>query len=88
MHCVRNSVDHGIEPPDERKAQGKDETGTLTLKASNEGNMIIIDIIDDGQGIEVEKVKAKAVSKGLISPNKVLSNQEAYNLIFMSGLMS
>ena len=66
-------------------AQGKDETGTLTLKASNEGNMIIIDIIDDGQGIEVEKVKAKAVSKGLISPNKVLSNQEAYNLIFMAG---
>ncbi|MBP5157805.1 MAG: chemotaxis protein CheA [Treponema sp.] len=85
MHCVRNSVDHGIEPPDERKALGKDETGTLTLKASNEGNMIIIDIIDDGQGIEVEKVKAKAVSKGLISPNKVLTNQEAYNLIFMAG---
>lgn len=85
MHCVRNSVDHGIEPPEERKALGKDETGTLTLKASNEGNMIIIDIIDDGQGIEVEKVKAKAVSKGLISPNKVLSNQEAYNLIFMAG---
>ncbi len=85
MHCVRNSVDHGIESPEDRKAQGKDETGTLTLKASNEGNMIIIDIIDDGQGIEVEKVKAKAVSKGLISPNKVLSNQEAYNLIFMAG---
>lgn len=85
MHCVRNSVDHGIEPPEERAALGKDETGTLTLKASNEGNMIIIDIIDDGQGIEVEKVKAKAVSKGLISPNKVLSNQEAYNLIFMAG---
>ena len=88
MHCVRNSVDHGIEPPEERVAQGKDVTGTLTLKASNEGNMIIIDIIDDGQGIEVEKVKAKAVSKGLISPNKVLSNQEAYNLIFMAGFSS
>ncbi len=85
MHCVRNSVDHGIESPEERKALGKDETGTLTLKASNEGNMIIIDIIDDGQGIEVEKVKEKAVSKGLISPNKILSNQEAYNLIFMAG---
>jgi len=85
MHCVRNSVDHGIETPEERKALGKDETGTLILRASNEGNMIIIDIIDDGQGIEVEKVKAKAVSKGLISPNKVLTNQEAYNLIFMAG---
>ena len=85
MHCVRNSVDHGIETPAERKADGKDETGTLILKASNEGNMIVIDVIDDGQGIEVEKVREKAVKKGLISPNKVLSNQEAYNLIFLPG---
>ena len=85
MHCVRNSVDHGIEMPAERKADGKDETGTLILKASNEGNMIVIDIIDDGQGIEVEKVREKAVKKGLISPNKILSNQEAYNLIFLPG---
>lgn len=85
MHCVRNSVDHGIETPDERVKFGKDETGTLTLRASNEGNMIIIDIIDDGEGIDVDKVRQKAINKGLISPNKVLSNQEAYNLIFMPG---
>ncbi len=85
MHCVRNSVDHGIETPEERRKFGKDETGKLILKASNEGNMIVIDIIDDGQGIEVEKVRAKAIKKGLISPNKVLSNQEAYNLIFLPG---
>ncbi len=85
MHCVRNSVDHGIETPEERRAQGKDETGKLILKASNEGNMIVIDIIDDGQGIEVEKVREKAIKKGLISPNKTLTNQEAYNLIFMPG---
>ncbi|MBQ0039407.1 MAG: chemotaxis protein CheA [Treponema sp.] len=85
MHCVRNSVDHGIETPEERAAAGKSETGTLTLKASNEGNMIVIDIIDDGQGIEVEKVRNKAIQKGLISPNKVLSNQDAYNLIFLPG---
>ena len=85
MHCVRNSVDHGIEPPEERAANGKDETGTLTLRAANEGNMIVIDIIDDGQGIEVEKVREKAISRGLISPNKVLSNQDAYNLIFLPG---
>ncbi len=85
MHCVRNSVDHGIETPDERKKHGKDETGKLILKASNEGNMIVIDIIDDGQGIEVDKVRSKAIKKGLISPNKVLSNQEAYNLIFLPG---
>ncbi len=85
MHCVRNSVDHGIEPPEERKAAGKDETGTLTLRAANEGNMIVIDIIDDGAGIEVDKVREKAIKKGLISPNKILSNQDAYNLIFLAG---
>lgn len=85
MHCVRNSVDHGIETPADRKKAGKEETGKLILKAANEGNMIVIDIIDDGQGIEVEKVREKAIKKGLISPNKVLSNQEAYNLIFLPG---
>lgn len=85
MHCVRNSVDHGIETPDVRKAAGKDETGTLILKASNEGNMIVIDIIDDGGGIEVDKVREKAIKKGLISPNKILTNQDAYNLIFLPG---
>lgn len=85
MHCVRNSVDHGIEPPETRKESGKEETGTLVLRAANEGNMIVIDIIDDGCGIEVEKVRAKAIKKGLISPNKILSNQDAYNLIFLPG---
>lgn len=85
MHCVRNSVDHGIEKPEDRRKLGKDETGKLILKASNEGNMIVIDIIDDGQGIEVDKVREKAIKKGLISPNKILSDQEAYNLIFLPG---
>lgn len=85
MHCVRNSVDHGIETPEERKAHGKDETGKLVLKAANEGNTIVIDIIDDGQGIEVEKVREKAIKKGLISPNKVMSDQDAFNLIFLPG---
>ena len=85
MHCVRNSVDHGIEPPSVRKDAGKEETGTLLLRAANEGNMIVIDIVDDGGGIEVDKVRDKAIKKGLISPNKVLSNQDAYNLIFLPG---
>ena len=85
MHCVRNSVDHGIETPDVRKAAGKPETGTVLLKASNEGNQIVIEIKDDGAGIDVEKVKNKAVEKGLIHPDKVISDQDAYQLIMMPG---
>ena len=85
MHCVRNSVDHGIESPEERAAAGKDEQGTVLLKAANEGNMIIIDVVDDGAGINVDKVRQKAIDKGLIHPNKVLTDQEAAQLIFMPG---
>ena len=85
MHCVRNSVDHGIESPEERRNAGKDETGTVLLKAANEGNSIVIDVVDDGGGINVEKVKAKAIDKGLIHPSKVLSDQEAAQLIFLPG---
>jgi two-component system chemotaxis sensor kinase CheA len=85
MHSVRNSIDHGIESAEERKAAGKPEEGMVLLKAANEGNMIIIEISDDGKGIDVEAVKAKAVERGLISPNKQLSDPEAYNLIFEPG---
>ncbi|MBQ7160053.1 MAG: chemotaxis protein CheA [Treponema sp.] len=85
MHCVRNSCDHGVESPEVRKEAGKDETGTVLLKAANEGNMIIIDIVDDGAGINVEKVRQKAIDRGLIHPNKVISDQEAAQLIFMPG---
>ena len=85
MHCVRNSVDHGIETPDIRVANGKPENGTVMLKASNEGNMIVIDIVDDGHGIDVEKVKNKAIQRGLIHPNKIITDQEAYQLIFAAG---
>lgn len=85
MHCVRNSVDHGVESPEERIKSGKSEVGTVLLKASNEGNLIVIDIADDGAGIDPEKVKQKAISKGLIHPDKVLTDQEAYQLIFMPG---
>lgn len=85
MHCVRNSVDHGIEEPSVRVAAGKPETGTLLLKAANEGNQIVIEIQDDGAGINVEKVRNKAINKGLVHPNKLLTDQEAYNLIFMPG---
>ncbi|MFP3089933.1 chemotaxis protein CheA [Treponema sp. TIM-1] len=85
MHSVRNSVDHGIESVEERRAAGKPEEGMVLLKANNEGNMIIIEISDDGKGIDVEAVKSKAVERGLISPNKLLTDVEAFNLIFEPG---
>ena len=85
MHSVRNSIDHGIESLEVRRAAGKPEEGRVLLKAANEGNMIVIEIADDGKGIDVEAVKAKAVERGIISPNKLLTDVEAFNLIFEPG---
>lgn len=85
MHCVRNSMDHGIEMPDIRLANGKPEEGTILLKAANEGNQIIIEIIDDGKGVDPEIIRNKAIEKGVLSPNKVISDYEAINLIFEPG---
>lgn len=85
IHCARNSIDHGIETPSERRSKNKPESGTLRLKASNEGNMILIEVSDDGQGIDVDRVRKKAIERGLIHPNKNLSDVEAHNLIFDPG---
>lgn len=85
MHCVRNAIDHGIESPERRTSVGKKETGTVLLKASNEGNMIVIEIGDDGHGIDVEAVKKKAISRGIIHPGKNLTDVEAFQLIFEPG---
>jgi len=85
MHSVRNCIDHGIEAPADRIAAGKGEEGTVLLKASNEGNMIIIEIVDDGKGIDVDAVRAKAIERGLIHPNKALTDVEAFHLIFEPG---
>ncbi|MBN2049976.1 MAG: chemotaxis protein CheA [Spirochaetales bacterium] len=85
IHCVRNSVDHGIENPEERAAAGKNQEGLVVLSASNEGNMIVIQIEDDGKGIDVESIHRKAIDKKLIHPDKRLSDLEAFNLIFEPG---
>ena len=87
IHLVRNSIDHGIEPPEERLARGKPETGTIKLIALQEGDRIIVSIEDDGRGIDAEKVKKKAIEKGLITPEQAeqMSDKEAYELIFMPG---
>ena len=85
IHCVRNSLDHGLEPAEERVEAGKSPAGHVTLRARNEGNMIIIEVCDDGRGIDVEAVRKRAVERGLIHPSKNLTDTEAFNLIFEPG---
>ncbi len=87
-HLVRNAVDHGIESPAERVAAGKPPQGTVRLNAFHQGNQIVIEITDDGRGIDRAKVVAKAVERGLLSGEEAarLSDAEALNLIFHSGL--
>ncbi len=85
IHLVRNSMDHGVETPDIRKQNNKNEEGTIILRAKNEGNIILIEIIDDGKGIDVDVIREKAINKGVIHPGKNLTEVEAFNLIFEAG---
>ncbi|MDY0227513.1 MAG: chemotaxis protein CheW [Desulfomicrobium apsheronum] len=87
-HLVRNSADHGIEMPDVRVKAGKQAMGTIVLKAYHEAGQVIIEIVDDGGGLDTEKIVAKALSRGLISPDqaKSMSDKEKANLIFLPGL--
>ncbi|MBL4584865.1 MAG: chemotaxis protein CheA [Pseudomonadales bacterium] len=84
-HLVRNSMDHGIETPAERLLSGKSETGTITLKASHQGGNIVIEIIDDGKGLDRERILEKAIEKGLQEPGDKLSDEQIYQLVFKAG---
>lgn len=85
IHMLRNSIDHGIETPDIRLQNGKDETGTIRISAVQQGNQIRIDIQDDGYGLDPEKLLQKARSKNLIPQDAILSLDEIHNLIFHPG---
>jgi len=85
VHLVRNSLDHGLETPQERLDAGKEETGTVHLHAYHQGGYIVIDISDDGRGLNTERIKGKALEKGLISSEQTLSDQEINELIFAPG---
>lgn len=85
MHLIRNSIDHGIEGPEERRRAGKPEEGTIRLKAIHEGSRIIIEIRDDGRGIDEKKVLAKARALGLVAEGYTPSRQEILDLIFAPG---
>jgi len=85
VHLVRNSLDHGLETPERRIAAGKRETGVLHLNAYHQGGNIVIEIADDGAGLNEEKILAKAVERGLIDGNEQLSRDRIHELIFMPG---
>jgi two-component system chemotaxis sensor kinase CheA len=87
IHLLRNSIDHGIEPPDERLAMGKPAQGTIRLSAAHQENQIVITVEDDGRGMDPQAIKEKAVKKGLVNQQAAdkMSDQEALNLIFLPG---
>lgn len=87
VHIIRNSCDHGIEKPEDRVAAGKPEGGTVNLKAYNEGNHIVIEVADDGKGLDADMLRHKAIQKGLISEREAdsMSDKEAFGIIFKPG---
>ncbi|MEI3608135.1 chemotaxis protein CheA [Pseudogracilibacillus sp. SO10305] len=87
VHLIRNAIDHGIEMPEERERKGKDREGKITLKAYHSGNHVFVEIVDNGAGINKQKVLQKALEKGVVSPQEAesLTDQQIYELILASG---
>lgn len=85
MHIIRNAIDHGIEPPEQRLALGKDERGTLRLASYQKGNHVVIEVEDDGAGIDLEKIKQKALARGVAHDVSTLTERETLELIFLPG---
>uniref|UniRef100_UPI0035648024 chemotaxis protein CheA n=1 Tax=Neptunomonas sp. TaxID=1971898 RepID=UPI0035648024 len=85
LHLVRNALDHGLETPQERLAAGKSECGTVDLNAYHQGGFIIIQIKDDGRGLDTQRIREKALANGLISSDQLLSEADIHDLIFLPG---
>jgi two-component system chemotaxis sensor kinase CheA len=85
IHLLRNAVDHGIELPEIRESLGKPRTGKIQLKVSRQGNLVVICVTDDGQGLNTEKIRLKAIEKGLAGANETLSRSDLFELIFRQG---
>jgi two-component system chemotaxis sensor kinase CheA len=88
IHAIRNAVDHGLEPPEERLAQGKEARGELKLRAANEAGGVIMEVSDDGRGLDAEALKRKAIKQGLVTAEAAaaMSEAAAFQLIFLPGL--
>jgi two-component system chemotaxis sensor kinase CheA len=85
VHMIRNSMDHGLESPAERKAAGKPAAGKLRLRASHQAGQIVIEVSDDGRGLDRRRILERAVSRGLVAPNASPSDQEIFHMIFQPG---
>ena len=85
MHILRNSIDHGIETAEERTAKGKPAQGKIILQAYYSGSQVVIAVTDDGKGMDLEKIRNKAIDRGLINPDEQLSEKEILDLIFLPG---
>jgi len=88
VHLIRNSIDHGLEPVEERIRAGKKAEGTLAVSAYQKGNSIVIEVTDDGRGLPLQKIRDAAVRKGLVSPEAALTPEECMELIFLPGFSS
>ncbi len=85
VHMIRNAIDHGIETPEQRVAAGKPEAGEVHLAAGHRNGNVVIEIRDDGKGLDAQKLIAKAIERGIVQPGEELTDQQAYNLIFAPG---
>jgi len=85
VHLLRNALDHGLEPPEERSEKGKDETGNVFLNAFRKGDTAYVEVSDDGRGLNAEKILRKAQERGLVEPGKELSEQEIIQFVLASG---
>jgi two-component system chemotaxis sensor kinase CheA len=86
IHMIRNAMDHGLEMPEDRIAAGKSATGTVSLSAYNAGGNVIVEISDDGRGLDRDRILSKAIERGVVQPGANLSDEEIYMLIFAAGL--
>ncbi len=84
-HMIRNSIDHGIESKEEREKSGKPAKGKIKINAYHQGGEVIIEISDDGKGLDVDRIRKKAIENGLISENELISKEDTYALIFEAG---
>ena len=86
MHMVRNAIDHGIEPPEERRARGKPAAGCLTVRASQMNGQVVVTVSDDGRGLQRDRILERAQTRGLVRPGEVLNDTDLLDLIFAPGL--